>query len=281
MNALTKFKKKHKMEDGKTAAEVGAAATLIPAAAFSIKHELADKAENEAVRRTRGFQDFQDKLQKGDLLFHHRPAKVSAPIDPLGGIPIPGREADWMMAAKGDHYYHSSIYEGKGKISEAADYAKGVQSDSPLSYEFGENVRAYRPKKSELIPNALAYTKSAHGTPYVELEDLAKGALEHLFKPGGGGNTTGTVPCQGSFCTQHVANAYPELFDKLNVSPADMRHSKDLELIARYEPKAGRSLRELAMSRGAYPILKNLKYGVGAGAATYGAMKLNDYLDKE
>lgn len=281
MNALTKFKKKHKLEDGKTAAEVGAAATLVPAAAFSIKHELADKAENAAVRRTRAFQDFQDKLQKGDILFHHRAVKKSPGIEPIGGIPIPGREADWMMASKGDHHYHSSIYEGKGKISEAADYEKGVRSDRPLSYEYGENVRAYRPKKSELIPDALAYTKSAHGTPYVEQEDLVKGAMEHLFAPGGGGNTTGKVPCKGSFCTQHVANAYPDVFDKLNVSPADMRHSKDLELIARYEPKAARTLRELALSRGAYPILKNLKYGLGAGAATYGAMKLNDYLDKD
>lgn len=186
-----------------------------------------------------------------------------------------------MMAAKGDHHYHSSIYQGKGKISEAADYEKGVRNNRPLNYEYGENLRAYRPKKGQVIPDALAYTKAMHKTPYVEQEDLIKGALEHLFVPGGGGKTTGKAPCHGSFCTQHVANAYPDIFDKLNASPADMRHSKELELIARYEPKAARSLREIALTRGAYPLLKNLKYGIGAAAAAYGGMKLNDYLNED
>jgi hypothetical protein len=53
---------------------------------------------------------------------------------------------------------------------------------------------------------------------------------------------------------------------------------KKMELIAKYNTGAGKmSAREKFLSRGVYPLLKNIKYGAlaaGAGMGLYGLSKL-------
>ena len=283
MNALQKFKKKHDLDDGEIAAGAGAAATLGPAAAFSLKHELADLADNSRVPGDLDFDAFKKKLQPGDVLYHHIPSNTGTKVPPVLGQQLPITQRELMMAAKGDPHYHSSIYlgedSGKQYISEAAGIDHGVLSHANLGKESG-NMRAYRPKATAQIPEALQYTLKAHGTPYMAEGDQVKAVMKHLFSPFKE-KTSGKVPCKGSYCTQHVAEAYNKIYDDPHMSTSDLRNSKNMELIGRFEAGAKVSAKEKVLSRLLYPALKNLKYGVGAAAAAYGGMKLNDYLNED
>jgi hypothetical protein len=179
-----------------------------------------------------------------------------------------------MMAAKGDPFYHSSIYMGKGKLADAYDFEKGISNDTPLFGDVAEGVRAYRPKSGQ--KEALDYARKMKGTAYGSDEEILRHGFEHLL---GNGKKSGVCGPDGQVCTQFVANAYPELFPDQYASPATMRHAKDLELIARYEPIQV-AKREKILSRLVYPLLKNAKYGLGAGALAYGGSKLAKYLSK-
>lgn len=276
IDSLTTFRRKQdeKRTPEEVAALAAAAGVAIPAGSFVAKHEILDALANRDVTPTRAYDDFVDKLEKGDVLFHHRGNKTSAHT--IGKM---GTEADWMMGAKGDPYYHASIYQGGDKIAEASDFDTGVRKNAPVRADVPENIRAYRPKNQEDILQALKYAKDAHGSEYAgDLGSIIKHGASHLFSPTGGPDASCANAKNPQVCTQFVANAYPEIFEKELASPASMRHAADLDLVARYEPRGARTLRELFLTRGVYPIAKSLKYGAAAGALGYGAKSIYDHL---
>jgi len=284
--ALDKWIAKHfpreeegKSSDARLATEIGGGTTAALAAAFTAKHELKDLMDNKGVRRKQRFQDFKDQLQPGDILFHHRSAKNSARPQ-IRDAPLPGTEADYMMGIKGDPFYHTSIYKGRGKLADAFDVDIGITGKTPLEGDTPENIRAYRPSGGQ--SKALDYAKKAEGGEYMSFKEMLDHGASHLFDPRGGPDTTRRLGCHGQACTQFVANAYKDIFPKQYASPADMRHSPELNLIARYEPMGDRTLREIALTRGLYPVLKNLTKGAAVGVGAYAGLKaLRHYKERK
>ncbi len=237
-----------------------------------IRNELFDRAEDESTKKTRNLDALRKKMQPGDVVFHRTPNDVSSKA--LGHITT----NDILSAVKGDPFYHTSIYTGKGLISEAGAGKSDQVGNSRLSRAADDDLRVYRPKLDpKTVAGAVDYAKANKGRQYSTLGRQAEHGLRHLFDPTGGPDVARPT-CKGTACTELVTEAYPEVFKKRFISPIDMRQSKDMELVARYGKDIPVSLREKVLSRGVYPLLKNLKYGLGAGALAYGGMKAYDLL---
>jgi hypothetical protein len=140
-------------------------------------------------------------------------------------------------------------------------------------------LRVYRPKKADDALKAVRFAEKMRGEEYKDVSDMITHGTDHLF--GSGGPKTSGLKCKigkkGIVCSELVAEAYPRIFKDRFMSPLDMRHSKDMELVARYGTKVPTTVRELALMHGVYPALKNAKWGALAGAAGLAGMSLSDY----
>jgi len=115
----------------------------------ALSHTIRDKMQEAGVPKTRSFQDFQSKLQPGDVVFHRRPSKYSGAAS-IGAQEFPIKESDVMIGAKGDPFYHPSVYRGKGRITEAAGAMEGVKN-SRLWSKYPEEMKVYRPKAEQRV----------------------------------------------------------------------------------------------------------------------------------
>ena len=266
----------NEQERRKKSAMIGGGVLASMAATEGIGNELFEKAESSKMKRSRSWDDFLKKLEPGDTLFHRTPGKYT---DPLFGGEGRIKINDLLLATKGDPFFHSSMYKGRGKIIEAIGQGKSMKAQDLKGDRYvPQEIKAYRPSKGN-PEKALAYAKKSVGSDYKTLGQSAEHAFGHLFKPGGGPSAT---PCKGNkICTEMVAEAYPETFRKRFMSPVDMRKAEGMELVGHYGKTLPIAMREKILARGVYPLLKNLKYGVGAGAMAYGGSKLMDYLKDE
>lgn len=268
---LEKFEAKKR----RRSVEAGLLTTGSLAARHGIMHELMDRAENAATPKTNGYQDYLDKLQPGDVLFNREFGK-----DDRGKAHL----YDAISGAKGEHHLHPVVYRGGGRIAEAGGGDVPAKARTKMdSSGYPLESQAYRLKNLGAAEKAkaLGFLDQAAGTPYKDVPGIAKHVLGHLA--GISPKTTGDVKkaCgDGIVCSELVAEAYPKRFTDRYMSPVDMRHHPDMEMVARYGHTLPVPLKEKLLSRGVYPVLKNLKYGLGAGALAYGGMSLAEYLRK-
>lgn len=265
-----------KKEDKKLKhAAIGGGAVLGGLAGYEgLKHYLADKYEKESVKASPKWADFLGQLEPGDIIFHRTPSEYSGNID-INKREIPIKENDLMKMLKGDSFYHSSVYKGNGVVTESSGMREGVKN-SRARGPIPQELMAYRPKDKRQIPGALKHLKESVGREYADHDELYKHVLQHLsgIEPS---SKEARKICGNTVCTELTAEAYPKIFPKTTMSPADMRHSEDLKLIARYGKTLPISTRERLLTRVAYPLLKNAKYGLAAGAGIYGLKSLADY----
>jgi hypothetical protein len=256
---LDRFERRH--GKGERAAEAGAATTVGLSAIEGLRHELADRKEDElgAYKRRDAFER---QLQPGDILFHRRDRQ------------------DLGKFAKGDPYYHTSIYQGDGAVATAGGPDQGIRKNLSLKSKFKEDIKAYRPNVSEADRvEAARYALSQHRAPYASPREIIRHGVEHLFSPSGGPDAArAACGTDGQVCSQFVANTHPDIFKKQYASPADMRHAPEMEYIGRLNHLGDVTKEEKLLSRVAYPLAKNLKWGLGAGALAYAGMSLADHM---
>lgn len=273
-------------EKRKKAIGIGGGVTLGMAGYEGALNEFRDQAENASVPRSRSINDLRKKIKPGDVVFHRTPNSESF----RNSLGITNN--DILSTIKGDPFGHASIYTGHGRIIESgggdkhtvgsSDLMRRANLRKPNFRHMQEDLKIYRPKVSpEKVKDAIAYAVNSKGREYASDTDLLKHAANHLLNPTGGPNVACKTGKKGITCTELVAEAYPDILKKRYASPADMRASKDLELVARYGNRIPMSLREKILSRAVYPTIKNLKYGVGAGALAYGGLSLLDRLKGE
>jgi hypothetical protein len=238
-------------------------------------------AENAAVPKTKGWADFQKKLQPGDVVFHRRGHKYTGEAE-LNGREFPIRESDVMLAAKGDPYYHPSVYRGKGLVTDAAGWDMGVKN-TRLYNQVPEDLRVYRPKATDAQrQKAGKFLNDMTGANYKSEAEVMKHGLGHLA--GQSVPTTGDVSKltpKGVVCSELVAEAYPHLFKDRLMSPIDMRHHPDMDLVARYGHSLQVGAREKIAAHVVHPLLKHAKWGLAAGVGSLALSKLADYRKEE
>ena len=276
MSALQRWRERQEAEERKSrleqAAGLGAATTGGLALNHSIRHTLQDIGEERAVPKTNSWREYLKKLQPGDVIFSREFGK-----DDRGKAHI----YDALAAAKGDNFVHPTVYRGGGMISEAggADVPAKARARMSASH-YPLEQRAYRfkniadPEKAR----AFQFLDEMAGTPYKSATDTALHGLGHLA--GVQVPTTGKacrVGKDGVVCSELVAEAFPKRFKDRLMSPIDMRHHPDMEMVARYGHSVDVPLGERVLARGVYPVLRNLKWGLGAGALGYAGLSLADY----
>lgn len=245
--------------------------TGVTAGAQAIPQILRDRAENDSVRKTRGWDKLLKQLTPGDVIFSRRGRKNVGKAE-VGPFEFPFTEQDVMNVGKGDPFYHAAVYEGGGNVLESADWEKGIKR-SRLWKDTPEELRVYRAPEKD-ASRALKFMSEAQGTPYKSEMGVIKHGAKHLA--GLSEKTTGNA-CKagknGLVCTEAVAEAFPGIFKNKLAGPAEMRAAEQLKLVARYgglEP----GMREILLSRLVHPVIKNAKWGALAGAGVMAANAL-------
>ncbi len=259
------------------AAMVSLGVTGAGAAMQSIPHVLREARDNSAVAKSRAYQDFLAKLEPGDLVFN----REFGAKDKKGGL---GHVYDLLSATKGDTFVHPTVYRGKGMVSEAGGGDVAAKSHARMSAaHYPLESRAYR--LTDMSPEerkaAFTYLDKMVGTPYKSMPDVAEHGIKHLL--GMTEKTTGN-PCSGKngiVCSELVAEAFPKRFADKLMSPLEMRHAKGSELIARYGKSVGVPLRERLLAKAVYPVMKNAKWGLLAGAGALAASAIGDHFDEQ
>jgi hypothetical protein len=263
MNQLERFKKKDN-----SSRDYALGAGLATTGALATRHTLRDivneAAERKLVPGTKRWDEFISKLEPGDLLF----SKVNKTNADSGYI------KNVLQVGTGSPYYHASMYTGKGDIFEApggdfkSDYYSGKK-------EMGRNrdIVAYRPNVSEKsrAKAAIETPKALKGFKYMDDSDTLKMGLNNLFVPGAGGCVKTD---KGVVCTTVPQHAYKGLFNAAT-NVEEMQRHPNMEMVARLEKKAPGML-DRFLTRGVYPVLKNLKWGLAAGGAGYLGKKMYD-----
>ncbi len=135
----------------------------------------------------------------------------------------------------------------------------------------GQDVKVYRPTGASAAEKsaALEFAEKAKGTPYTGAGETFMQGLGNIMgiSPSSKGCKIG--PSGGINCTSSIAGAYPKQFDKLWMTPDQMRAQPGMDLVARYGHIPPPSVRERALTRVVHPMLKNLKYAAGAALSTY------------
>jgi hypothetical protein len=252
------------------AAALGVGTTGTLAGWDAYKGIMQERAEAKKPR-TRDWQKFLATMQPGDIIFHRRPSKYSSQAE-LRGFKMPYKESDLLTAAKGDPYYHTSVYRGKGISTEAANADDGVKN-TRLHPDDPDELMVYRPKQGQR--RAARFLDAAKGVPYKSDMETFKHGIAHLA---GMQQPTGNSVCkltkQGSVCTELTAEAYPKIFKDKLMSPKDMRRSDQLNFVGKYGSIPKMAMREKILSNAVYPVLKNAKWGALAGALGLGALAL-------
>ncbi len=188
----------------RNAAMAALGVTAVGAGAQAIPTILRDRAENAAVKKTRGWENLLAKLEPGDAIFSRRRRKDIGKAE-LGPFEFPFTEQDVMNIGKGDPYYHAALYEGKGNVLKSADWEKGIKRGR-LWKDTPEELRVYRASKPH-AEKALDFMTKAQGTPYKSEMGVVQHGLKHMA--GITEKTTGKV-CAGKnglVCTEDPASS--------------------------------------------------------------------------
>ena len=246
----------------------------------TLRYLRAAEAE-KAQRATKWYSEFLAKLQPGDVLFHRKGTKWTGNAD-LAGRDIPIKEGQVMLAAKGDPFYHASVYRGKGNVTEAADWKQGVKNTRLSAASAPEELIAMRAPQSE-VAKAIDTVESIRkaGTPYRSETGAIQHGLKHLAGLSEEAGKACRLTDRGIVCTELVAEAFPKIFKDRLASPGDMRFNPDLDFVARYNPAHNKvTLGENLLAHGAYPMLKNAKWGLLGGLGVLGAGALGSMMNK-
>lgn len=238
------------------------------AAAHTGYHGVRDLLDNAKVPKSNSWKDFLGKLDPADLVYYRQyGAKDKKAL---------GHVYDLISGVKGDEYLHPSVYRGKGMISEAGGYDIPAKAKVRMSgSDYPIEAKAYR--FSDLSPaeqkKAFSFLDKTEGARYKSSGEVAKHGLGHLA-----GMKIPTGKCKpgkdGIVCSELVTEAFPKRFKDRLMSPINMRHADKSELVARYGKSVSIPMRERLLARVGYPLMKNAKWGLLAGAAGYGAMNL-------
>jgi hypothetical protein len=252
-----------------TALGVGGA-TLAGLVGYDALQKIRLEQVEDKVRATRAAEDFFAKLQPGDVIFS-RTARDKGDK----GIPLVQKFMNEILgAAKGDSYPHGMIYTGRKNVVEALD-TNGVKGSKASGY-YGA-LKAYRPNVSDRErEHAVAYARKQIGKRYATEPEYFKHGLSHMFNITNGPKT-GTA-CEGHTCTSLVGDAYSKRVKQRYMSPDQIKAAADMELVAKYSPSFHSKvpLHEHMLTKGLYPTLRNLKYGIGAGLGAYALSRLTD-----
>lgn len=261
-----------------TALAAGLGTTAGLSGADATREYLRDALEDKAVKHSRSYADLFKKLEAGDIVFTRYPAKHAPKYALPGGQEIPLSAKDLVQLTTGSPNYHGQIYEGGGKVSQAQGSNMPYERSNTFHDWSGQDVKAYRPTKASAAERkaALKFVKDARGTPYTSVGETVKQGLSNLLglSPSSKGGKCRIGPDGGINCTSSITSAYPKQFDKLYMTPDEMRGVEGMELVGRYGRAGKLTPYEHVMTRGIYPLLKNAKWGLLAGAGAYGAKKL-------
>lgn len=266
--SLSKYRAKH--DDDKDRAKKAGAATLAGKTAWDVSRETLRDIEEGKMAKSRSYKDFLSKLEPGDVMFTRYKGKESPNIELAGLGEVPLRASETVQLGSGSPHYHGVLYGGKGKVYQAQGQDTTYGPNMMKKDIMGQDVKVYRPGASDAEKaRALAFAEKATGTPYTSAGATLKQGLGNILgmSPSSKGCKIG--PSGQINCTTSIAGAYPKQFDKLYMTPDEMRAVPGMKLVARYGHIPDLSLREKALTRLIHPTLRNLKYGAGAALGTY------------
>lgn len=258
--------------DAEKAVGVGAATTGVLAGHHALRDIMRERRENKSTRPSKTWREFRKELQPGDVLFSRSNVKNKKLFT----------VKDYLQPGVGSPHYHAQVYIGDGKIFHHPGEGHVAQKNiAKVQLGRGEDVVAYRPNVSDKektraikdIPKALSKRPYKSG-----IATTAMG-LKNLLVPGGAGKACHKTPSGKIVCTTVVSSSYPSLFRE-NTNIEEMRRNPKMKMVARLNRGAPPSLRERVLTRGVYPVVKNLKWGLGAGGLAYLGKRVHDAVQK-
>ncbi len=263
---------------GHKALAVGSGVAATGAVAQSFSDSMKDRVESK-VKSSRSLKDFSKKLKKGDVIYSGYNPKDSFSVM-LGKKKLPLKVSQMVQMATGNPNYHGMVYLGKGLVGQAEGEGMPLAIRKLHSQGKGQRMKAYRPKASKKeIDSAVNYVKKVKGTRYKNIKETATQGAEMLFRPGMGPKTCRKTK-GGIVCNTLVTKAYPKQFKRENMSVNQVRKTKGTKFIGSYGKISKSPIADKVINKVIHPTLKNLKWGLGAGALAYGGMKLRDYIKK-
>lgn len=258
----------------KPAVAAGAGTTGVLATALSIKNMKQDAARDK-LQRTKSYKQFLAKLQPGDVVFSNADIAKYEPLYKGFGVEV--KPPHLVNLFHGDPNMHAMVYTGKGNVTESAGYKEKIKNVHLDKYK-DQQLMSYRPDVGKGVKEkALNYVKSVKGQEYPG----PAGTLAHGVKSlaGVGGKACRTDKGK-QVCTTLATNAYPEVFDKKHMSTREMKNTKKMKYVASYGKRTPMSTAQKVITYGAHPILKNLKWGLGAAGLTAAGLKAKQLYDK-
>jgi hypothetical protein len=266
--SLAKYRSKH--DDDKKRAAIAGGGVMAGKTGVDLAIEAARDLKEKNFAKSKTMADFTDNLKPGDVLFSRFDRESSMPIK-IGSVDSPFKNSDLLQLFTGSPNYHGAMYAGRGHTYEAGGAGGGYERMPIKESVGGHEVMAYRPTRAteQEIAQAMLRAKGNVGKRYPKFAELAKQGLSNFAGLSPPSNCK--IGAKGSVnCTSSVANALPKQFDKLYMTPDEMRAVPGMELVSKYN----RSVPELNMlEKAAYrtplKLARNLKYGAGAALGTY------------
>jgi hypothetical protein len=232
---------------------------------------LMDRAEDRAVKHTGYWDQLQKKMQPGDIVFTRAHNKNTNKVS-VGGGKMPFSVKSLVQGMTGSQNYHGGVYLGGGRIGQA--FGEGTKNNT--SWMIGEmpdqDVKIYRPTAASAAERkrAVKFVERARGTPYPKIGPLAAQGAGALLGVGGSSKNCKVGPEGHLSCTTTVTHAYPDQFKRYNMTPEEMRRVKGMKLVARHRGLRATGLSDRLLPK-VLPVVRGLKWGVGAAAAAAGA----------
>lgn len=264
-------KEKKKSHGIGTALGVSAATTAGLSAANAISDSARDAAEATQVDTSKTIKHLKQQMKPGDIIMQRVPRGKSTKL--MGGITT----SEFAQLGTGSPYYHTAIYKGNGKVYNMTGSEKNFELSDLKGMAEGNDIKVYRPNATkEEVQRALDFSKKLKKAKYQTGGGAVRQGLGHVSGISPMSAAAKSGPNARHTCTTSVTGAYPNQFPKAYTSPRDMRKAPGMRLVGRFG-NVPMSVGEKAIVRGVHPYLKNLKWGVGAGAAALGAHHLYNY----
>lgn len=231
----------------------------------------AARAFKERKIKSESINTLRKKIQPGDIIFTRlrkdlSPEVAGKRIPKVFGGPITGGESIRMYS--GSPEYHAAMYAGKDRVVAATGDPK-VKAQRLRTALSDQSAKIYRPSLASEIEKqkALDFANKSVGAKYMNEKDILKTVGKNIFL--GGPKSCQRVPGKGFVCTTLVTKSYPKQFKKEWMQPREMAGVKGMDLIGRYGGRIKNlTARERIFTHGISPIIRGLKYGVPAAAAT-------------
>jgi len=255
--------------DASKALGVGAATTGGLAAAQGTRSAIRDHRAYKAAPHVNSINHLKRHAKPGDIFFTRKEKS------PGWGNSKTLTEKNVIQSAMGSPEYHAALYTKNKQVFHA--HAGGA----PASHHFfqkgqaflpGESVHVYRPTAATKAEreSALKQPQRLRNRRYKESPQMMGDAAKALVSKNLTGKACHNV--QGRIvCNEVVTSAYPKQFKRRGATIEDMKSTKGMKLVATYGKKP--SMIEHATARGVYPLMRNAKWGLGAGVASYAALK--------